>query len=1235
VKLISPFLLFGKQTDITAIHDFHEWRMRILDEILRGIFIVWMFALIGGIHNIFELYLQDVPLLESNLIIFASLITIYLASTALLIVITFNRKLQYELRAGLFLFILYALGIIGLIVAALSGDGRVFLFAFIVFSAVFFDYRYSLFALALGILTLVIVGWLQISAIIVVPVQNQINSTDAGAWVSGGLVLVGLSIAALTSITYLLQALTKSLREAHESLSREQKLSRMLHAISDINQLIVREQDQEKLLSKACERLIAGLGYGFVWIGLLASDGITFKLAASAGDDAIDPDQFSARLDGGDNSFFCAVSAIRSGEFFCVDMASAPDLCAACPRPIPEKRSAIALPLFRDERRFGALVIEHTQPMVLFDQEEIQLLQELADDLAYALENLEANKRLQTYARHQTLLNEITQNALETPDLETMLKKFIAGLEKALNADGYYIALWDEERCLPAQFISSDSLQNIFLSAPGKIASSDRIFSQSILDGGCALAIDDTMNTPYISPRVAALFPARSALGLPLIAKNHKLGALVIGFCEVHHFTPDEIQLGEQASSQIALAILKANLDNETHARATELGRLYAAALDMSSSMIDPPALLQKLAHHMTEALDATSGNIISVNMVESTMQVVAEYYSEAAVPAEKHSDLGMIVSITDYFTIMNSMIAGRALTLHSNTECMTEIEAAQFLKYGIHSMLFVPIISNGALLGCIEIWESRRRREFTLAEIRLAQAMAGHAAGILEKSNLFETLERREAYFRALIENSAEGIAILNAQGIIRYIASAEEDMTGFKTRELLGRSIFNRIHKDDLPSVLQTFTEGVATPGVIRTVQYRFQHSGGEWRYFEAVGHNMLDDPYVNGIVLNYRDITGRKVVEENLRRHAHELETLVMASSAFRTAPNVMTMIPILANQALRAVTGDYAAIFLLDNEHEDYVLSGWYSVNGASESLAPENANLRHRLGEGITGHVAMTGEIYVTEDIQNDVHARILEEEQERLKDLHGGISLPIRAQEQVIGVLHIRTINKRIFTETEIRLLIALVETAGNAIHRAMLFEQTLQHADEITHAYDNTLAGWARALEMRDEITEGHTRRVTELTLKLARAMDIPENEIVHIRRGALLHDIGKMGIPDSILHKPGPFTAQERFIMEQHTQYAYDMLSSISFLQDALDIPFCHHEHWDGNGYPRKLKGEQIPLSARIFTVVDVWDALTSDRPYRPAWTNEKTREYILERAGKQFDSRVVNAFFSLEFE
>jgi HD-GYP domain-containing protein (c-di-GMP phosphodiesterase class II) len=193
------------------------------------------------------------------------------------------------------------------------------------------------------------------------------------------------------------------------------------------------------------------------------------------------------------------------------------------------------------------------------------------------------------------------------------------------------------------------------------------------------------------------------------------------------------------------------------------------------------------------------------------------------------------------------------------------------------------------------------------------------------------------------------------------------------------------------------------------------------------------------------------------------------------------------------------------------------------------------------------------------------------------------------------------------------------------------MIENLQASQNELLEAYDRTLEGWSKALELRDEDTEGHAVRVTELTAKIARMVGFQGDDLIQIQRGALLHDIGKMGIPDSILLKPGKLTEEEWQIMRMHPVYAYEMLSPIKYLHPALDIPYYHHEWWDGSGYPVGLKGEQIPLPARIFAVVDSWDAMTSDRPYRVAKPIAEVIQIIKDTSGTHFDPQIVSLFLT----
>lgn len=285
----------------------------------------------------------------------------------------------------------------------------------------------------------------------------------------------------------------------------------------------------------------------------------------------------------------------------------------------------------------------------------------------------------------------------------------------------------------------------------------------------------------------------------------------------------------------------------------------------------------------------------------------------------------------------------------------------------------------------------------------------------------------------------------------------------------------------------------------------------------------------------------------------------------------------------------------------------------------------------RVGEGHAGLIALERRTLRISHLQAEegrhAHDAILGSE-----GFVSYIGVPLVTKGQVLGVLEV--FHRRPF-EPDGEWLEALDVLAGQAslaIDNASMFDRLQRTRVDLELAYDETIEGWSRALDLRDNETEGHTQRVKEMTLRLARAMGFAEDELIQIQRGALLHDIGKMGVPDGILLNPGPLSDAEWAVMREHPRLAFDLLSPIAYLRAAIDIPYAHHERWDGSGYPRGLKGKEIPRAARTFAVVDVWDALRSDRPYRAGWPEERVIAHIEELSGSHFDPEVVEAFLKV---
>jgi putative nucleotidyltransferase with HDIG domain len=363
-------------------------------------------------------------------------------------------------------------------------------------------------------------------------------------------------------------------------------------------------------------------------------------------------------------------------------------------------------------------------------------------------------------------------------------------------------------------------------------------------------------------------------------------------------------------------------------------------------------------------------------------------------------------------------------------------------------------------------------------------------------------------------------------------------------------------------------------------------------------------------------------RMYLHEQTVKQLERLAALRSIDVAISSVFDLQITLTILINEVIKQLNVDAVSILLIQpgSSRLEYVAGqGFYTHKIESTS---------QRLGEGHASEAVIERHIIEIPDLRNR-SGKFIREQLLAEEDFVSYYAVPLISKGEVKGVLEI-------FNRTRLnpdREWLDFLETLGGqtaiAIENSILFQDLQRSNFELALAYDATIEGWSRALDLRDRETEGHTQRVTDLTLKLARKMGLSEERLILIRRGALLHDIGKMGIPDYILLKPEELTEAEQQIMRQHPQLAYDMLEPIAYLRDALNIPYCHHEKWDGTGYPRGMTGTQIPLEARLFAIVDVWDAITADRPYRKGWPRKKALKYVREQSGKHFDPKMVEIF------
>jgi PAS domain S-box-containing protein len=523
-----------------------------------------------------------------------------------------------------------------------------------------------------------------------------------------------------------------------------------------------------------------------------------------------------------------------------------------------------------------------------------------------------------------------------------------------------------------------------------------------------------------------------------------------------------------------------------------------------------------------------------------------------------------------------------------------------------------------------------------TIDEEQAVTALRAGAHDFVTKANLARLgpaidRERREAEnrrqrrqaevrLRETMDAMLEGAQLIGFDWRYLYVNDAAAGQGRQPREALLGRTMM-----DAYPGIEQTpyfaALGACMAQRSARRTENEFTYPDGERGWFELV-----IQPAPEGLLILSRDITERKQFEAQIQRQLSRLSALRAIDLAITSSLDLRLTLDVFLDQVLQQLAVDAADVWLLDPASQTLTFAAGRGFRAAPGEPA------RLGLGAGRAGRAVVERRTITAHGPGADTPAaggrspRTGRLEPEGFLAYYG---VPLIAKGQALGVLelfHRAPLNP---APEWLEFLEALAGQAAIAVENATLFDTLQRSHRHLLQAYDETIEGWSRALDLRDHETEGHSQRVTDLTLRMARLAGVDAERLQTLRFGALLHDIGKLGVPDAILLKPGPLSEDEWKVMRRHPALAHQMLSPIEFLRDALEIPFCHHEKWDGTGYPRGLKGEAIPLAARLFAVVDVWDALRSDRPYRPAWTAERARAEILALAGSHFEGKAVELF------
>ena len=845
------------------------------------------------------------------------------------------------------------------------------------------------------------------------------------------------------------------------------------------------------------------------------------------------------------------------------------------------------------------------------------------------------------------ILQEVSSICLENMDENQTIAQVTKTIGKELFSDHFGVMLLDEEdnvlRIHPSYqgLVPDDADFEIKLGegVTGRVAKTNK-----------SIRIDDVAKVNnYITPK----FRQSSELCVPISLNSKLFGVINAESGKQNAFTPADEQLLNTVADQLAVALQKSRLF-----KSEQKGRLEAEANREASEFLT-------MSLDLEEVLD----NILdSLRKVIDSDQASIHLFEEDLIQVVAGKGFKNIDEVIGYkYSLENQLVLE---IVNSKSPLVLEDTAldSRFQYYGPEnprSWMGLPLIERETVIGYLSV-ENNIPGTFNQRDAKLVQIFANNAAAAIVKARLFEgekkrrleaeiqgeisttltdtldlqtVLERVLKNLQRYLEYDSAGI-LLQENGHLRIVATH-----GFENEDKINNFLFS--------AEIPLYQEMIKAKSVIilenAQEDDRFQGFGGigEEEIQGWMGVPLIDQGKVFGYVTFDSKTPGKftsemarlaqvlvnqtssaiskaKLFEETklgIKRleALHEIDQIISSSVELTFALN--QIMKIIVSQ----LEIDAAAVLLYNPESQ---VARCENSFGFSTTTLTQN---HIQMDSEFAGRVILERQIVRIDDLEqmNNQFSKSVGFIRENFKTY---IGVPLITKGQINGVLEIFHRSPLNTNSEWDGFLQTLATQLAIAIDNSLMFENLQKSHLELTLSYDATIEGWAKTLELRDQETQGHSERVTSLTVRLGRALGLSEEELIHIRRGALLHDVGKIGIPDKILQKPSQLTEDEIKVMREHPILAYNVLSGSVFLETALDIPYSHHEKWDGTGYPRALKGETIPLAARVFAIIDVYDALRSNRPYRKAWSKEKTLKHIKGQSGIHFDPRVVEVFLKL---